>query len=1231
MITSISHFQHKILNASKNPEEYELYKAALEWDIIEPILIKDRGDIQSESKWCNLVKPYQHQITNLITFCRRLPVTLLADDVGLGKTISAGLIISELFSRGKISKLLIVCPKILRDQWKEELQTKFDISSIIVTGKELINACKIKEKKAVITTYNTARIYLEKIEQGDFGILVLDEAHKLRNLHGSNPPEVAKKFYKALSERLFKYVLMLTATPIQNRLWDLYSLVDFLTVARGHQNPFGSPEIFAKKFIADNRNDARHLKSEMHEEFRSIVYGYMSRVRRKDANLQFPERIVQTHLVDPTSEERELITLTIRSITELNILAQIVILQALVSSPEALEKLVDGMAKKGTAPKLLADDIKIIVKKVKVTAKLHGLITLMKKLKSEKPETWRMVIFTRWRETQTTIISFLENQQIPYGIINGDSNSKNQETITKFRKEIPDINIIVSTEAGSEGINLQVANVLVNYDLPWNPMIIEQRVGRIQRLSSEHANVCIFNIILKDTFEQYIVARLMEKLQMASHAIGDIESLLEASGIGEGEDTEEYSSFEKKIRDLVMASEKGQNIEEAIRKAEKSISNAKIELKREEQNINSLLGGMDDFINNEPVSPKLSKTIKTMTYKTFTLNAFKNQNIEVQNLSDDSYIIKSNNNQKKICFDDNQDGILYIPGSSPFENLVDKIVSQGLHDVKDNEPNSYIKVENIAKEWAEGIGANFNKLEVEEISRGFNGKALLRVRATVAHDSYERILEAECASTEHFSSIIGKIGLDPIPSLIEDPKNVGLSIDKLKQVASQDYNILEFCRFYKERREHEIKAAGEDLGKRKKLSDDFTPRLGISLVGLEGNIQRKLKVRVFYNFEDDAIYQSTVNIFPSNGNLIPPQMARCVKTKNMVPIDCLSKCEISKELVLNHLLFKSEISNRLALPNYIIKCSLSGKLVLIDEVENSAVTDELVYRSLLKTSSLSGKKAEPRFFATCEFSNSEVLENEIRISKISGKKYRIDEELISSISRKNGHKGEFVFCSETNQPLLETEAEKCEVTGKIVKPGILEKCQITEKQVMPVELEKSGITGKKALKRYFVLSSISGTLLLESEAIRSVTGKFCAPLEARLCHWSDIACHPEDLKSCDLTGLNIHSKYATITSPVRLESLFTLLTGLNNKNNLTEKWEEISSKVAQNLEKSNCKVKSAELSPTGDCIAVFLESKSWIGFKVRHIGVVYSLKNNTIIGYAAVGKREGRNWIVIKN
>src|SRR4029077_4638495 len=127
-----------------------------------------------------------HQVSNLITFCRRLPVTLLADDVGLGKTISAGLVASELIARALVSKILIVCPKLLGPQWRDELKTKFDIPAEIAIGKDLIVA-EPEEVGAAITTYASGGLHLDKIPENRFQMLVLDEAHKLRNLYGVDP------------------------------------------------------------------------------------------------------------------------------------------------------------------------------------------------------------------------------------------------------------------------------------------------------------------------------------------------------------------------------------------------------------------------------------------------------------------------------------------------------------------------------------------------------------------------------------------------------------------------------------------------------------------------------------------------------------------------------------------------------------------------------------------------------------------------------------------------------------------------------------------------------------------------------------------------------------------------------------------------------------------------------------------------------------------------------------
>src|SRR5262249_42373029 len=161
----------------------------------------------------------------------------------------------------------------------------------------------------------------------------------------------------------------------------------------------------------------RVLKENSREEFRSIVYGYMSRVRRQDAKLSFPVRQVQMHRVDPTPAELELISTIARPIQKLNRLAQISILQALASSPDALKAQLSNRGRNGTVPAELAQVVGAIVGSMSRSAKLQGLGGLIAQLKRENPNRWRLVVFTGRLETQTTIQTFLEEQGLRVGVI----------------------------------------------------------------------------------------------------------------------------------------------------------------------------------------------------------------------------------------------------------------------------------------------------------------------------------------------------------------------------------------------------------------------------------------------------------------------------------------------------------------------------------------------------------------------------------------------------------------------------------------------------------------------------------------------------------------------------------------------------------------------------------------------------------------------------------------------
>lgn len=1214
-MSTAKELQIKVLQREKKPGEYELYRAALEWDLIDPIVIESRDDLRSTARWQEQIKPFHHQVTNLMTFCRRLPVTLLADDVGLGKTISAGLVMSELAARSRLQKVLVVAPKLLGPQWKEELESKFGIQAEIAIGKELKTADP-KDLGAIITTYNTARLYLDELPPDRFQMLVLDEAHKLRNLYGvEKPPQVAQRFRKALEERRFRYVLMLTATPIQNRLWDLYSLVDLLSVARGHENPFGSEGMFARRFIADDRESARRLKLEARDEFQSIVYSYMSRVRRGDAKLYFPDRVVHMERVRPSAGELALIEAIAEPVQKLNRLAQISILQALTSSPEALSAQLNNMAEKGTIPRDFAVVVKQIVSEMPTTAKLRGLGALIDRLKEENPTRWRLVVFTTRRETQTTIESFLSAQGLKVGLINGSTGGRNQETLKAFRANPPSLNVIVSTEAGSEGVNLQVANVLVNYDLPWNPMIVEQRIGRIQRLASEHANVSIFNMMLSGTFEEYIVGRLMEKLQLASHAIGDIESLLEASGIG---DEADGGSFDETLRSLVVAALAGKDVKAAAQLAAQSIEEARIELERERKTIDEMLGDMDGSAETGPRAPNLPPTSRSMDAKAFVIAAYRALGADVRELGPDHFLVEQDGSRQEIALSDlalnGRRVVLHEPGSAAFSRLVTRVASSGIHKVKDRSDHADKILRDVVRKWAESIEAQPGGVSIKSVSKQFEGDALVRVRTFVQHDSYERLVSVHCNPSDH--SLTGTSDfLRPSISLIEEGESAALNMPTVWSAAELDPAISEFRRFYLERRAIEERSAGDDERKRHKLRDDFTPYLSMSVVGLDGEICRHAEVSINYMLEQRHEYADNLIIDIDQRRLVQePELRLCSISGKVVPASALEKCVFTGAEALRHRLVKSETSGRFAHGDCAVRCTLSNQLVLKDEVELSTVTGGAVLKALLKTSAISGKRAEPLHFVRCEFTGVDVLATETATSQISEKRYRVDELAVSDVSRKSGHRSEFITCHETRQTLAEIEAERCEATGHLVRPGVLAACAVTGKRVISGLLEQCSVTGKRVLGEQLVASSVSDRRLLRKVAIASAYGDcFCAPSEEVTCSWSARRAHPNDFVVCAVTGLMVHREYVATSGLMGLKPLLELLRGIRHSADNSDNWAEIAHSL-EILLRGKVRIEAALLSPDQGVLALRAEVRTLLGLRSRRAVALFSLKDRAIVG-----------------
>jgi len=313
-----------------------------------------------------------------------------------------------------------------------------------------------------------------------------------------------------------------------------------------------------------------------------------------------------------------------------------------------------------------------------------------------------------------------------------------------------------------------------------------------------------------------------------------------------------------------------------------------------------------------------------------------------------------------------------------------------------------------------------------------------------------------------------------------------------------------------------------------------------------------------------------------------------------------------------------------------VVCSLSGKRILKDEAEISAISGNLVARIHMQTSAISGKRAEPAYFGQCEFTGAAAFKTELATSEISGKRYRSDEEVRSAVSGKRGHKQEFVVCHETRQCIALTEAEQCEVTGEFVRPGILEPCAITQKRVLPSELLQCAVTGKRVLKRLLVTSSLSGAHLLQGVAVRSAAGAFCLPSEAKPCIWSGKSFHPDDLRVCGLTGLDIHIEFATTGSSPRLKPLVDLLDGTLRTGDDPSLWDALKTRAEIALESGWCKVAAAVSSPDKRHLAVCVEVRTLLGLRVRHAGLLYEIEGNSVVGRVVRGRRTAEGWTISK-
>lgn len=452
-------------------------------------------------------KPMPHQIETVNKVLNELHgEAILADEVGLGKTIEAGLILKEYMVRGQVEKALILVPSSLVVQWSKELNEKFHIPAIPQRKEYMWQQVNI-----LVASLDTAKRqpHRDHVLQQEYDLLIVDEAHKLKNHQTKN--------YDFISRINRKHCLLLTATPIQNEMKELFHMVSLLK-----PGILGTQEQFQQQFTRGKRK----TKNELY--LQRLLSRIMIRNCRENEALTTSKRHVHNIEIELTPAEKELYNAITqyaqdqyRQQKKRNVFSMITLQREACSSREALYQTLLNMRNSNAQTQANNERLSkliTLVQQVEKHAKAEYLLTLIRQIKS------KVIVFTEYKASQDYLQCLLYQngiQSVPFR--GGFRRNKKDWMIEWFKQKAQ---VLISTEAGGEGINLQFCQHVINYDLPWNPMRVEQRIGRVHRLGQEH-DVHIYNLSTQGTIEQYILHLLYEKIHLFENVMGKLDQILD--------------------------------------------------------------------------------------------------------------------------------------------------------------------------------------------------------------------------------------------------------------------------------------------------------------------------------------------------------------------------------------------------------------------------------------------------------------------------------------------------------------------------------------------------------------------------------------------------------------------------------------------------------------------------------------------------------------------------------
>lgn len=566
---------------------------------------------------------------------------ILADEVGLGKTIEAGMIIRELKSRGLVSRILVACPTGLVTQWASEMQEKFHEKFQVILPSDYdtirrltdnddvygqfdqvispMDSIKPIEKHAgwseeKVEKYNEERIY--SIINSGWDLIIIDEAHRVAGSSG----EVARYKLGNLLAQASPYLLLLSATPHNGktepflrliRLLDADAFPNAKSIVREQVAPFlirtekreaidNNGNLLFKNRIThlvtiswDERNNLQRELYEMVSSYVAKTYNKALRNRKKNMCLIFLLIIMQRMVTSSTAAIRQSLERRLNVLLEQRTCVGDLREEDLdeLNIEDGVEDALEAIS---LDMELEIEELKQIISLAKQAqfqnqdAKVEPLLNEIDAILSED-RTQKVIIFTEFVATQTYLQELLVNRGYTVTILNGGmSIDERNAAMQEFKTST---SIFISTDAGGEGLNLQFANIIINYDLPWNPMKIEQRCGRVDRIGQQR-DVHIYNFIVGETVENRVREVLEEKLSVILKEMGvDKYSDVLDSEVAECDFTDVY------MRSIGHTSQVEKNLYPVEEEMKQQLTNAQKykDVIREEKDLTKLVGTESNF------------------------------------------------------------------------------------------------------------------------------------------------------------------------------------------------------------------------------------------------------------------------------------------------------------------------------------------------------------------------------------------------------------------------------------------------------------------------------------------------------------------------------------------------------------------------------------------------------------------------------------------------------------